>query len=165
MNDTINASNSVNDADNTGNADAEIEKLLPHRAPFLFVDEIVSFSGETITARHVFTEKEFFFAGHFPQYPVVPGVILVETMAQSGGAGLRKQGKFGGGALFFLASIDKVKFRRQVRPGEEVRSEITNLRVSAKMIKQAGKAYVGKELAAEAEWLCLVGPTREGAAT
>jgi 3-hydroxyacyl-[acyl-carrier-protein] dehydratase len=58
--------------------------------------------------------------------------------------------------LFFLASVDKVKFRRQVRPGEEVRSEITNLRISAKMIKQAGKAYVGDELAAEAEWLCLV---------
>ncbi|GHV86237.1 beta-hydroxyacyl-ACP dehydratase [Spirochaetia bacterium] len=136
----------------------EIEELLPHREPFLFVDEIVSFNDETITARHVFTEKEFFFKGHFPQYPVVPGVILVETMAQSGGAGLRKQGKLGGDALFFLASVDKVKFRRQVRPGEEVRSEITNLRVSAKMIKQSGKAYVGDELAAEAEWLCLVGP-------
>ncbi|MDR1307955.1 MAG: 3-hydroxyacyl-ACP dehydratase FabZ [Treponema sp.] len=155
----------VNDAGNAKKADTEIEKLLPHRIPFLFVDEVVSFTEETITARHVFTEKEFFFAGHFPQYPVVPGVILVETMAQSGGAGLRKQGRLGGDALFFLASIDKVKFRRQVRPGEEVRSEITNLRVSAKMIKQAGRAYVGDELAAEAEWLCLVGPATEGAAT
>ncbi|MDR2662444.1 MAG: 3-hydroxyacyl-ACP dehydratase FabZ [Treponema sp.] len=157
--------NDINDASNTGNGDTEIEKLLPHRAPFLFVDELVSFTEETIIARHVFTEKEFFFAGHFPLYPVVPGVILVETMAQSGGAGLRKQGRLGGGALFFLASVDKVKFRRQVRPGEEVRSEITNLRVSAKMIKQAGRAYVGEELAAEAEWLCLVGPPPEGAAT
>jgi 3-hydroxyacyl-[acyl-carrier-protein] dehydratase len=88
---------------------------------------------------------------------VVPGVILIETMAQSGGAGLRKQGKIAGDALFFLASVDKVKFRRQVRPGEEVRSEITNLRISAKTIKQAGRAYVGDELAAEAQWLCLVG--------
>jgi 3-hydroxyacyl-[acyl-carrier-protein] dehydratase len=135
----------------------EIEALLPHRSPFLFVDEIVSADSAKIVARHVFTEYEFFFAGHFPQYPVVPGVILIETMAQSGGAGLRLLGTLGADALFFLASVDKVKLRRQVRPGEEVRCEIENLRVSAKMIKQAGKAYVGDELAAEAEWLCLVG--------
>jgi 3-hydroxyacyl-[acyl-carrier-protein] dehydratase len=139
-----------------GNENSEIRRLLPHRAPFLFVDEIVEADRERIVARHVFSEGEFFFRGHFPQYPVVPGVILVETMAQSGGAGLRKLGLLGEGGLFFLASVDKVKFRRQVRPGEEVRSEIENLRVSPRMIKQAGKAYVGEELAAEAEWLCLV---------
>ncbi|MDR1388968.1 MAG: 3-hydroxyacyl-ACP dehydratase FabZ [Treponema sp.] len=135
----------------------EIETLLPHRSPFLFVDEIISADEKKIIARHLFTLNEFFFAGHFPRYPVVPGVILVETMAQSGGAGLRKQGALGADALFFLASVDKVKFRRQVRPGEEVRSEIENLRVSAKMIKQSGRAFVKDELAAEAEWLCLVG--------
>jgi 3-hydroxyacyl-[acyl-carrier-protein] dehydratase len=135
----------------------EIESLLPHREPFLFVDEIVEASNERIVAKHVFTEKEFFFKGHFPEYPVVPGVILIETMAQAGGAGLRKLGVLGGNALFFLASVDKVKFRRQVVPGDEVRSEVENLRVSPRMIKQSGKAYVGDELAAEAEWMCLVG--------
>ena len=134
----------------------EMEELLPQRDPFLFVDEIISADKERIVARHVFTQEEFFFKGHFPQYPVTPGVILVETMAQSGGAGLRKLGLLGGNALFFLASVDKVKFRRQVLPGDEVRSEIENLRVSTRMIRQAGKAYVGDELAAEAEWLCLV---------
>jgi 3-hydroxyacyl-[acyl-carrier-protein] dehydratase len=136
---------------------SEIEKLLPHREPFLFVDEIIQADNEKIIARHRFTEKEFFFKGHFPQYPVVPGVILVETMAQSGGAGLRKLGVLGDDSLFFLATVDKVKFRRQVRPGDEVRSEIENLRVSPRIIKQSGKAYVGGELAAEAEWMCLVG--------
>jgi len=146
----------------------EIEKLLPHREPFLFVDEILQADEHRVVAKHIFTEQEFFFKGHFPGYPVVPGVILIETMAQSGGAGLRKflaQNNSAGGisdnALFFLASVDKVKFRRQVRPGEEVRSEIENLRVSSKMIKQSGKAYVGNDLAAEAEWLCLVGPAPE----
>jgi len=135
----------------------DIESLLPHREPFLFVDEIVQADDKKVVARHVFTEKEFFFPGHFPGYPVVPGVILIETMAQSGGAGLRKIGVLGDDALFFLATVDKVKFRRQVRPGDEVRSEIENLRVSPRMIKQSGKAYVGDELAAEAEWMCLVG--------
>jgi 3-hydroxyacyl-[acyl-carrier-protein] dehydratase len=135
---------------------SEIESLLPHREPFLFVDEIVEVTDEKIIAKRVFTENEYFFKGHFPEYPVVPGVILIETMAQSGGAGLRKRGVLGDGALFFLATVDKVKFRRQVRPGDEVRSEIVNLRISPRMIKQQGKAYVGDELAAEAEWMCLV---------
>jgi len=134
----------------------EIKNLLPHREPFLFVDEISEASQEKIIASYKFTEKEFFFAGHFPEYPVVPGVILIETMAQCGGAGLRKCGIIGGNALFFLAAIDKVKFRRQVRPNDTVRCEINNLRVSSNMIKQQGKAYVGDELAAEAEWMCLV---------
>ena len=136
---------------------SEIEKLLPHREPFLFVDEIVEASKERIVAKRTFTDKDFFFKGHFPEYPVTPGVILIETMAQSGGAGLRKLGILGDDSLFFLATVDKVKFRRQVRPGDLVRSEIENLRVSPKMIKQSGKAYVGDELAAEAEWMCLVG--------
>ena len=135
----------------------EIEKLLPHREPFLFVDEIVEATNEKIVAKRVFAESEYFFKGHFPEYPVVPGVILVETMAQSGGAGLRKLGVLGDDALFFFATVDKVKFRRQVRPGDEVRCEIVNLRVSPRMIKQQGKAYVGDEVAAEAEWMCLVG--------
>jgi len=136
---------------------SEIESLLPHREPFLFVDEIIETSNEKIVAKRLFSEKEYFFKGHFPEYPVVPGVILVETMAQSGGAGLRKLGVLGDDALFFFATVDKVKFRRQVRPGDEVRCEIENLRVSPKMIKQRGKAYVGDEVAAEAEWMCLVG--------
>ena len=87
----------------------------------------------------------------------MPGVILVETMAQAGGAALSFQNTFEKGALFFLATVDKVKFRSQVRPGDTVRMEITNLRVSPRMVKQAGKAFVGDVLAAEAEWMCLVG--------
>jgi 3-hydroxyacyl-[acyl-carrier-protein] dehydratase len=135
---------------------SEIEKLIPHRAPFLFVDKITAADDKHVSAVHVFGEGEFFFKGHFPAYPVVPGVILIETMAQAGGAGLRKTGVLGDNALFFLGTVDKAKFRRQVRPNEEARMEIDNLRVSPRMIKQAGKLYVGDELAAEAEWMCLV---------
>jgi 3-hydroxyacyl-[acyl-carrier-protein] dehydratase len=136
---------------------ALIENLLPHRDPFLFVDVIDSTDEEGIVARHVFTESEFFFKGHFPEYPVVPGVILVETLAQAGGAGLVKRGALPTDALFFFATLDKVKFRNQVRPGDEVRMVVKNLRVSGKMIKQSGVAYVGDKIACEAEWMCLVG--------
>jgi 3-hydroxyacyl-[acyl-carrier-protein] dehydratase len=133
-----------------------IEQLIPHRAPFLFVDRILSADEKHISAARVFGEGDFFFKGHFPAYPVVPGVILVEAMAQAGGAGLRKAGVLGEGALFFLASIEKAKFRRQVRPGDEVLMEIDNLRVSSRMIRQAGCLYAGGEAAAQAEWMCLV---------
>ena len=134
-----------------------IERLLPHRDPFLFVDTIDVTNESEIVARHVFTPEEFFFKGHFPEYPVVPGVILCETMAQAGGAGLVKRGVMPTDALFFFASLDKVKFRNQVRPGDEVRIVVKNLRVSTHMIKQSGVAYVGDKIAAEAEWMCLVG--------
>lgn len=135
----------------------DLEALLPHRKPFLFVDEIISADENGSVSEHVFTENEFFFKGHFPEYPVVPGVILIETMAQAGGAALSYQKVFEEGSLFFLATVDKVKFRHQVRPNDKVRLEIKNLRVSKKMIKQSGVAYVGDEVAAEAEWMCLVG--------
>ncbi|MCG8452344.1 MAG: 3-hydroxyacyl-ACP dehydratase FabZ [Spirochaetales bacterium] len=133
-----------------------IKELLPHREPFLYVDALDEVTDERIVGHRTYTEEDYFFKGHFPGYPVVPGVILVESMAQCGGAGVAQSGILGD-KLFFLATVDKVKFRRQVVPGDTVRFEVENVQVSARGIRQAGKAYVGDQVAAEASWLCLMG--------
>lgn len=137
--------------------DSHVTGLLPHRDPFLFVDRILEATDATIIGERTYAADWDFFRGHFPEYPVVPGVVLVESMAQCGGAGVHQLGVLGD-SLFFLASISSVKFRRQVRPGETVRMTIENLRLSARMIKQRGTATVDGEVACEAEWMCLVGP-------
>jgi len=134
---------------------ADVKDFLPHRDPFLFVDRIEKADAEEIIGYRRFTESDFFFKGHFPGFPVVPGVILIECLAQCGGAGAKMATGIQG--LFFLASVEKAKFRRQVKPGDEVRMVIKTLRVSKIMLRQAGKTYVGEELAVEAEWFCLIG--------
>ncbi len=136
--------------------DGPTEDLLPHRKPFLFVDKLLYSDQKRYEGEVTFAPDMWFFQGHFPDYPVVPGVILVESMAQCGGAGLVASGIVRNG-LFFLIGVDNAKFRRQVRPGDRLRMEIENVRVGSRMVMQHGKAYVGDELAVEADFKCVLG--------
>lgn len=131
----------------------QITSLIPHRPPFLFVDEAGIAHGTIKATRH-FAADEWFFQGHFPGYPVVPGVLLIEAMAQAGGVGAKLLGNNPRG-LFVLAKIRSATFRRQVRPGETLDMEVVNLRSSTQVIHQRGVGKVGDEIAVEAEWIAM----------
>lgn len=136
--------------------------ILPHREPFLFVDRITSVSKERTVGEVTYRPDMFFFKGHFPGHPVVPGVILIETMAQCGGAGLILSGQCEGG-ISLLVGVDNAKFRREVRPGETLRMEVENVKIGSRMSKQHGAAYVGGQLAVEADFRCMKAPASAGA--
>jgi len=124
--------------------------LLPHRYPFLMVDRLVEISdGHAVTLKNV-THNEPFFNGHFPGAPVMPGVLILEALAQS--AALLAIRMLGGGTPFFmLTGLDKVRFRRRVVPGDQLRMEVRLLRQHRPLWKMHAEARVDGELAAEAE--------------
>lgn len=131
----------------------KIEELIPHRDPFLFVDEILSADEKEIIGIAVFEDSNIFLKGSFPGFGYVPGTILIESMAQCGGAGMRLLGVTKG--VFALAQIESAQFYKGVKYGEQVKHIIENLRMSDKIIKQSGKAYVGDELILEASWMSI----------
>jgi 3-hydroxyacyl-[acyl-carrier-protein] dehydratase len=131
-----------------------IEDLLPHRAPFLFVDDIISANKEEIVAVKTFdSDSSEWLKGSFPEYNFVPGTILIESMAQCGGAAIKQMGIMDG--LFALTSIEHAEFFRGVEYDEPIKYVIENLRISEKLIKQSGVAYIGDQPALEATWLCV----------
>jgi 3-hydroxyacyl-[acyl-carrier-protein] dehydratase len=140
----------------------DIVKILPHRYPFLFVDRIIELElNKRVVGIKNVTINEPFFQGHFPGNPIMPGVLILEAMAQVGGVLARlsvpgllddqtKQ------SLYFM-SIDKVKFRKPVLPGDQIVFELEALRTGSRVWKMGGKAFVKDDLVAEAELVAAIG--------
>ncbi|CQR46184.1 3-hydroxyacyl-[acyl-carrier-protein] dehydratase FabZ [Paraliobacillus sp. PM-2] len=129
----------------------QIKETIPHRYPFLLVDEIVELDGEKrVVAKKNVTVNEPFFQGHFPDYPVMPGVLIVEALAQTGAVAIlsKEENK---GKIGFLAGIDKCRFKRQVKPGDQLRLEVEITRLKGPVGKGKAIATVDGELACEAE--------------
>ena len=144
-------------------AGTPIEQLIPHRPPFLFVEKLTRADEAGTEGVFTYSPDLWFFKGHFPQYPVVPGVILVETMAQCGGAGLVAIGKVKEGGLFLLTTVDNAKFRTQVRPGDSVHMVIENTVLTRRVAKLHGQCFIKnadgtEKLAAEADFGCFLAP-------
>ena len=133
-----------------------IRDILPHRYPFLLVDRIEELEAERIVGIKNVTANEPFFAGHFPEFPVMPGVLIVEAMAQVAGVLVLKQIADRKSKLVLLAGVDGAKFRKPVRPGDQLRMEMKVLRQKAAMVKVAGMATVNGATVAEAEILCVL---------
>ncbi len=129
----------------------EIQKIIPHRYPFLFVDRVENFEpGLRATGIKQVTMNDYFFQGHFPGHPVMPGVLIVEAMAQVGGVIMLGEPENVGKIAYFM-SVDSVKWRNPVLPGDTLRMEVEVLKKRAKFGQCSGKAYVGDKLVCEAD--------------
>jgi 3-hydroxyacyl-[acyl-carrier-protein] dehydratase len=135
----------------------DLLKAIPHRYPFLLVDRILETDGSkrAVALKNV-TINEPFFQGHFHAHPVMPGVLVVEAMAQVGVILLYLRAERRESELVYFSGIDKCRFRRPVVPGDQLRLEIAVLRNRGRYYRMQGKAFVGKTLVAEAELSCAV---------
>ncbi len=135
----------------------EIMDILPHRYPFLLVDKIIEIEeGKRIVGIKNVTINEPFFQGHFPGKKVMPGVLIIEAMAQVGAVLLLKNIENRKENLALFAGIDEARFRKPVVPGDVLRFELEVLKIKSVTAKLHGKAYVGNELACEATVLCAM---------
>ena len=132
----------------------EIRQILPHRYPFLLVDRIVELEAERIVGIKNVTVNEPFFEGHFPEFPVMPGVLIVEAMAQTAGVLVLKTIPDRDSKLVLLVSIEMAKFRKPVVPGDQLRIEMNVIRRKGSVAKMAGRATVDGVLVSEAEVMC-----------
>jgi 3-hydroxyacyl-[acyl-carrier-protein] dehydratase len=135
----------------------QIQEILPHRYPFLLIDRVVEITRkQRIVAIKNVSVNEPFFAGHFPGYPIVPGVLIVEAIAQAGGALLLTEVAGRDGKLMFFTGIERARFRRPVVPGDQLRIEVEVLAWRSTAVRMGGKAYVGEKLACEAIVTCVL---------
>lgn len=134
----------------------DILKIMPHRYPFLLVDKIITLDEDAVTGIKNVTINEPFFQGHFPEDPVMPGVLIIEAMVQVGGFLLLNKLEETENKLLYFMMIDKVKFRKPVRPGDQLRSELKMKRFRKKLYVIEGKAYVNDEVVAEGEFTAMV---------
>lgn len=134
-----------------------IMRLLPHRYPFLLVDRIVEFAGDTCRAIKNVTINEPFFVGHFPGHPVMPGVLILEAMAQTAAVhACLKLGKQAGEQAFYLVSMDKARFRKPVVPGDQLVLTTSLLRGRGRIWKFRGEVHVAGQLVSEAEFMATL---------
>ena len=135
----------------------EIMRYLPHRYPFLLVDRITELvANKSIRGIKNVTMNEPFFQGHFPGHPVMPGVLIIESMAQTGGMLLMDELEATEGRVVYFMALDNVKFRRPVVPGDQLRLEVEMLQFRGKTARLKGVAFVDGQVVAEAEMLARV---------
>jgi 3-hydroxyacyl-[acyl-carrier-protein] dehydratase len=135
----------------------EIQAILPHRYPFLLIDRVVEIERlKRIVAIKNVTINEPFFQGHFPNFPIMPGVLIVEAMAQAGGALLLTEIPDRDHKLMVFTGIERAKFRKPVTPGDQLRIEVTVTNWRTLAVKLDGKAHVGEKLVCEATITCAL---------
>lgn len=142
----------------------EIRGILPHRYPFLLVDRIVELEADRIVGIKNVTANEPHFTGHFPDFPVMPGVLIIEAMAQTAGVLVLKGMPDRENKLVLLVAIENARFRRPVVPGDTLRMEMRIIKRKASVAKMAGIATVDGNVVAEAEVMCKLADKEEKAA-
>jgi 3-hydroxyacyl-[acyl-carrier-protein] dehydratase len=140
-----------------------IQAILPHRFPFLLVDRIIELEPRTrIVGIKQVTANEHFFQGHFPDAPVMPGVLQIEAMAQVGAILALREFEDRAEKIPFFSGIEKARFRRPVVPGDTLYLEVIALRIGSKVQKMQGIARVDGQVTAEAEIMCIIGDRTQG---
>jgi 3-hydroxyacyl-[acyl-carrier-protein] dehydratase len=135
----------------------QIKKLLPHRAPMLFVEKLADIvPGESATGYKAVSFNEPFFLGHFPDRAVMPGVLIVEAMAQTAGALVVHSLKEKAASAVYFMTIEKARFRKPVVPGDLLRMPVKKLKQRGPVWKFEGQAFVGEDLCAEAEFSAMI---------
>ncbi|MBP2033837.1 3-hydroxyacyl-[acyl-carrier-protein] dehydratase [Clostridium algifaecis] len=135
----------------------EIKEIIPHRYPFLLIDKVVYMEpGKKVVAYKNVTQNEYFFQGHFPEEPVMPGVLIIESLAQAGAVAILSMDEFKGKIAYF-GGINKAKFRKKVLPGDTLRLEVEMMKLKGSAGIAKAVAYVEDKKAAEAELIFMIG--------